>query len=229
MWQSCSWVASFLEVSGHPSRWVLHQLEQETELSGHGANLALSAVQTHGSVLTVAPAAAPVYLLTDTGIRTVSVQPGHDALLCNPLPEWVLPQVGSGRNLVSYSSVPCGLLHWCLGQNRWWLTWLLCLRDILKTLKTLHEWTSVPFPLAVDAALPPVASCLLQKLLGNCCLWNLSIGEIWLGLVMGHWEDGWEQMHEEAHGCIYLFRKLKKNGLNTFFSLIFFFLFLLTM
>lgn len=66
---------------------MLHQLEQEIELSGHRANPALSAVQTHGSVLSVAPAAAPVYLLTDTGIPTVSVQPGHDALLCNPLPE----------------------------------------------------------------------------------------------------------------------------------------------
>lgn len=31
-----------------------------------------------------------------------------------------------------------------------------------------------------DTALPPVADSLLEKLLGKCCLWKLSVGENWL-------------------------------------------------
>lgn len=180
------------------------------------------AVKTHGSVLSAAPAAAPVYLLMDTDIRTVSVQPGHDMLLCNPLPERALPQVGSGRNPVSYSSVPCGLLHWCLGQSRWWLTWLLCSRDILKTscvnLRALFLGHGCSSPSCCQLPAWETSRKLLSlktQYWGNLAQFGDGAVGGWIGT--NAWRSPW--LHQPL-----FFRKLKKWA-KCFFSPFFFFLF----
>lgn len=111
-----SWVVSFSKAPWHPS----HPSIWETKPPAREADRVSVAVETLAVPALTSSCHRPA--LPCRHVPTARLQPGHDVLLCNPLPERVKP----GFLQLSAS---CGLVRWGLGRSRHWLTWLLGWRE----------------------------------------------------------------------------------------------------